>query len=244
MSLLFALVLSTNVLANQQSNEFPPMFGKMITDLMQKDELNIFVPDDSDFYLYLNMINDRKNGINKTKSYSILYSNYPQEKYIKKIEPVEHGYNVIINLKDSPLTDLYIRSESLYSMRYTYGRGQVLNMRLITSVELENYRYLEKKYSDMLTSKGFEPVEQSFATKLSEYFALSRNPEFSQNDVVVAIQWPSEEDQRFLPIGRTSIVLVIYNKNYSDPKDYNKLVESIKSKDLDEKYDRIDKIFK
>ena len=244
MSLLFALVLSTNVLANQQSNEFPPMFGKMITDLMQKDELTIFVPEDSDFYLYLNMINDKKNGINKTTSYPILHSNYPEEKYIKKIESVEHGYNVVINVKDSPLTKLYIKSESLYSMQYTYGRGQVLNINLITSVELENYEYLEQKYRNILTSKGFEPVERSFANKLNDYFTQSRSPEFSQNDVFVKIQGLSEQQQWYLPTGLTTISLTIYNKKYSDRENYDKLVESIRAQDLDKKYDRIDKIFK
>lgn len=228
--------------------DFPPIVDELVGKVGQKDELKVFVPKNSKLYAYYylnankekfkldkgDMTMTQVNGMSLT-IFDI--EEFPEPKYINKIDFYKNGLNLFIDVKNSPLKIIVVDDvNSYYSIRYTYGRGYVLKAQLLTKVkykgeyDFENRDYIIDKYKESLAKKGY---------KSNSFFSfLTSNPDLEKDNSLIVIDPASP----FYRESTININMNIYDKTIYD--DYDNYLKKVRKIDLDNTYKELPRILK
>jgi len=217
-------------------NNFPPIISHLGTQVGKKNELVLVIPKTSKLYYvftkeedtYLDQPNQFINNLNSLIAYEDI------EEHITSIEKQQSSITVTLNLEDIKYQTIQVGDDynpnNPFVFEYTIGHGYVLKIQMITITYetknkvinlLEDARYVAKKIKNALIDIGYKSTFYSFGYKnVNNRAYVWVNPE---TDFV-------------------SLNLLIYEKDTY--KNYERLINSMKEKNIDKKYKILNTILK
>lgn len=217
-------------------NNFPPIISHLGTQVGKKNEFVLVIPKTSKLYYiftgeedtYLEQPNQFINNLNSLMAYEDI------EEHITSIEKQESSITVTLNLEDIKYQTIKVGDDynpkNPFVFEYTIGHGYVIKIEMITMTYenrekvidlLEDTRYVAKKLKNALSEIGYKSPFYSFGYK---------------NEKNRAHVWVNTETTS------VSLTLSIYDKNVY--KNYGILINSMKEKNIDKKYQILNTILK
>lgn len=250
--IMLVAICSLNVYATDKNTEtkktlenFPMIFSQMSKMVGEKETVDIFIPNTSylidTFYpkkeledsshLFVSFARLRR-GLGSSTSPDIA-------KRIVNTVDTENGKLITINLKGLKRQTFRVvadNSSNDFFNEYEFADGKVLKAKLILSkTGLSNdfeetetdrdYKYLEKRYNTFLDNQHFNK-------------SLFNNGRINDKEKLY-VSTSIDKDKNY---AINSITLTIMNSNIQ--KNYDKIIEDLDEKDLDNKYKELNDILK